>query len=215
MFRKGLAEFVGTFILVSAIAGATAATGAKELAALAIGLALGVAVYVGGHVSGGHYNPAVSFSFLLRGKLSPAEFGMYLLSQLLGGTLAAFLFSTANQVTFKVAPSQGSSSATAHYVAEIVGTFILVIVVHSVATAKKLDGNKIYGLAIGCALFVSAAAFGGISGGAFNPAVGLGPMIANIKDGFPMDLAMLYIFGPLIGAAIAVGVFSVLENEPA
>ncbi len=215
MFRKGLAEFVGTFILVSAIAGATADSGAKALAALAIGLALGVAVYVGGHVSGGHYNPAVSFSFLIRGKLSPADFGLYVISQLLGGTFAAFLFNYANQASFRVAPPQGSSNNVAHYVAEIIGTFILVIVVHSVATAKKLDGNKVYGLAIGCALFVSAAAFGGISGGAFNPAVGLGPMLAGIKDGFPTDLAMLYIVGPLVGAAIAVGAFSVLENEPA
>ncbi len=213
---KWLTEFIGTFFLVLTVC-LSVLTGAP-LAGLAIGASLMVMVYMGGHISGGHYNPAVSLAVLLRGKLAVQEFVLYVVAQLAGALTAAFLahviLGHTSKNSFAVAPGPNVSIGSALLV-EILYTFALALVVLNVATSKKTEGNSYYGLAIGFTVAAGAIAAGGISGGAFNPAVGTGPTVihAIVGDG---SLAKLWIYwvGPLSGGALAAGVFKVQEGTP-
>jgi aquaporin Z len=212
--RKWLTEFIGTFFLVLTIC-LSVLTDAP-LAGVAIGASLMVMVYMGGHVSGAHYNPAVSLAVLLRGKLTVQDFIPYVVSQVLGALVAALLahviLGHAPKNTFPVAPGSGVSVGSALMV-EILYTFALALVVLNVATSRRTEGNSYYGLAIGFTLAAGAIAAGGISGGAFNPAVGTGPTVihAIFHDG---SLANLWIYwvGPLLGGALAAGVFRFQEG---
>lgn len=219
--KKYLTEFLGTFFLVLAVCLTVLAK--VPLAPLAIGCALMIMVYMGGHVSGAHYNPAVSLAVLLRGKLSPAEFVPYLLAQVAGALAAAGLAYlvlegyVVNGVkverSFALAPGEGVSVVGA-LLTEIVFTFALALVVLNVATAKKTEGNSFYGLAIGFTVVVAAFAGGGISGGAFNPAVGLGPTLVHALVGNgSLGNLWLYLVGPLVGGALAAVVFKIQEGE--
>jgi aquaporin Z len=129
-------------------------------------------VYMGGHISGGHYNPAVSLAVLLRGKLDAREFVPYVVSQVLGALAAAL---TANLVlrntsksSFALAPADNVGPWGALLV-EALYTFALCLVVLNVATSKKTEGNSYYGLAIGFTIVVAAIAGGGLSGGGHPP----------------------------------------------
>jgi aquaporin Z len=176
MRSKLAVEFIGTFFLVLTVG--AAAAGGGRWAALAIGGALMVMVFAGGHVSGGHYNPAVSLAVLVRGKLTARECAGYVLAQAVAATgkmlLAEFLF-----------------------------TFALAYVVLHVATAGDTEGNSFYGLAIGFTLAVGILAVGSISGGAFNPAVALGASVLGL---FAWGHIWIYLVAELaggLGAALA------------
>ena len=143
------------------------------MAPLAIGCSLMVMVYMGGHISGGHYNPAVSLAVLLRGKMPGKDFIPYVVAQVLGAIVAAYLSSVIFGRTIPIAPSANASAAAALLV-DIFFTFALALVVLNVATHPDVKGNSFYGLAIGFTIVVAAFAGGGISGGAFDPAVGTG-----------------------------------------
>ena len=175
MTRKLLTEFIGTFFLVLTIGLTVVAQ--SPFAPLAIGSALMIMVYMGGHVSGGHFNPAVSLAVYLRGKLDRKDLLPYWGAQLLGGIAAAHCTWWMMGAPLVVAPAHPLSHAL---VIEFLFTFALALVVLNSATANATSGNSFYGLAIGFTVTVGAFAGGAISGGAFNPAVGLGPAITNM-----------------------------------
>jgi aquaporin Z len=204
---KYATEFLGTFFLVLTI-GLTVITGAP-MPALAIGASLMVMVYMGGHVSGAHYNPAVSLAVLLRGKLPAGEFVPYVCAQLLGALAAAFCVYYITGRTVAPAPGETTSALQALMV-ETLYTFALSLTVLNVATAKATAGNSFYGLAIGFAVAVAAFAGGRISGGAYNPAVGVGLVLVNALFGAGnFSWLWLYLAGPLLGGVIAAQVFKI------
>lgn len=208
--KNYLTEFVGTFFLVLTI-GLTVIQG-SQFAPLAIGASLMIMVYAGGHVSGGHYNPAVSLAAMLRGALPKTQYLPYVVSQILGATVAAFIAYVVLGKTFAPAPGAGVSAMHAVLI-EFLFTFALCYVVLNSAVAKKTQNNSFYGLAIGFTIVVAAFAGGGISGGAFNPAVGIGPTIINATMGAGSWSALwIYLIGPLAGAVVAAMVFGIQEE---
>jgi aquaporin Z len=217
--KSYLTEFIGTFFLVLTI-GLTVVQGVAA-APLAIGSVLMVMVYMGGHVSGGHYNPAVSLAVMLRGKLSPLQFIPYVVAQVAGALAAAVTVAyLLDGKTFVPAPGKDVTQMQA-LVAEILFTLALALVVLNAATAAKTAGNSFYGLAIGFTVMVGAFAAGPISGGAFNPAVGTGPAFIKALwaptegESSPLTTMWIHIVGPFVGAIVAAAVFRVQEEEPA
>ena len=205
--KKYLVEFIGAFFLVMTVGMTVIDPGAGALAPLAIGSALMIMVYAGGHVSGGHYNPAVTLAVWLRGRCSTADVVPYIAAQVLAGVAAAFvvLFLKGNPVVtpaeLKVGPS---------LVAEILGTFALAYVVLNTATAKGTAGNSNYGLAIGFTVMTMAFALGGISGGAFNPAVATGITVMHIEKAANF---WIYLAGDFAGGALAALVFKCVNPD--
>lgn len=209
--KKYLTEFIGTFFLVFSIG--MAATSGNPLAPLAIGLTLMVMVYMGGHVSGAHYNPAVTVGIFMRGKIGASEIGPYIAAQIAGALVASGAVHFLTGKTFAPAPG-GGAGVVEVLLAEIIFTFALMLVVLNVATSKATEGNSYYGLAIGFTVTAGAFAVGPISGGAFNPAVGTGPILANVAMGTG-DISNLWYYwvGPLAGAVLATSVFKMQNPE--
>ncbi len=206
---KYATEFIGTFFLVLTVG--LVVLGQAPLGALAIGAVLMVMVYMGGHVSGAHYNPAVSLAATLAGKLPSRELVPYWVSQLLGALAAAAVVRSIHGRTFAPAPDP-QAATLAPWAIEILFTFALCLVVLNVATHGKTQGNSYYGLAIGFTVAAGAIAGGTISGGAFNPAVGLGPTILHAASGAgSWAPLLLYIVGPALGGALAAWVFRAQE----
>jgi aquaporin Z len=204
--KQYLAEAIGTFFLVLTI-GLCVNQGVLP-APLAIGAALTVMVYAGGHISGAHYNPSVTVAAWLRGALPAKQVIPYWAAQFVGAVVAAFLVLKFTGHALHVAPSDTAGWA-APLLGEVLFSFALSYVVLNVATAKETQGNSYFGAAIGGTVMVGAFAIGGISGGAFNPAVGLGPAVieAAMGHGQPSSVVWIYAVGPLAGAAIAAFVF--------
>ena len=194
--KNYITEFIGTFFLVLAIG----LTGNP----LAIGVMLMVMVYMGGPISGAHYNPAVSIAMILRELLSVKEAINYILSQLAGAFLAAIFVQWAGSSLMQIAPND-SASVMQILAVESIFTFALVLVILNVATSPKTEGNSYYGLAIGFTVMAAAYAGGGISGGGYNPAVGTGPILVDVimGDGNTLSNLWYYIVGPIIGAVVA------------
>lgn len=205
-----LTEFIGTFFLVLTVGLTVVAQ--SPFAPLAIGSSLMIMVYMGGHISGGHYNPAVSLSAMMRGALPAGRYVPYVVAQLAGALAAALIVYVITGQTFAPAPAADATTLGALLV-EILFTFALCLVVLNTAVSKRTQGNSYYGLAIGFTIVVAAFAGGSISGGAFNPAVGIGPILANaaLGDG-GLGALWLYIVGPLAGGALAAAVFGVQEQ---
>ncbi len=198
--NKYITELIGAFFLVmGAILG-----GAPGAA-----LALMIMVYAGGHISGGHYNPAVTLSVWMRGKIEMKDALMYWIFQFAGAVIAALVVT----LIFKeegsgncMIPDDGGTKAI---VAELLGTFALCYVVLNVATAKGTSGNSFYGLAIGGTVLAMAIAVGKFSGGAFNPAVAIG---LCVQKAMCWDKIWMYFVGALGGGALAAIIFSL--NNP-
>jgi aquaporin Z len=207
---KYLTEFIGTFFLT--LTACLTVTGDRPIPALAIGATLMVMVYMGGHVSGAHYNPAVSLALLLRKKFPSSDFVPYVIAQLLGAIAAAWVAYIVVGRTIAVAPGSGISSLSAVLV-EALFTFALALTVLNVACSEKTKGNSYYGLAIGFAIVAAAFAGGWISGGAFNPAVGTGPNVINaLFGGGTWSNIWIYFVGPLTGGVLASVVFGIQEG---
>ena len=206
--RKYATEFVGTFFLVLTICNAVSAKAA--LAPVAIGLALAALVFAGGHVSGAHYNPAVTAAVFLRGGLPARDVGPYVVAQVLGATAAAGLArwfaGSAPAQPFSVS---GRALAVA-FVAELVVTFMLAYVVLNVATSRSHPNNSFYGLAIGGTVLAGAIAVGGISGGVFNPAVAVGVSTAGLVS---WSMLWVYVVANLAGGMLAAAAFRVLNPD--
>jgi aquaporin Z len=208
--RKLLTEFIGTFFLVFVIG--LVVTGDVANGAIIIGLGLAVMVYMGGSISGAHYNPAVSVAMVIRGALPGKELAGYVGAQLTGAIAAAMTVRVITGATF--APTPGESATTlAALLVEALFTFALVLVILNVAVSKRTTGNSYYGAAIGLTVATGAAVGGGISGGAFNPAVGIGPTLVHaILGGGGWSALLLYIVGPLAGGWVAAMVFVFQER---
>lgn len=205
--NKYLTELIGTFFLVLTI-GLTV-TGGSMLGPIAIGSALMVMVYMGRHISGAHYNPAVSLAIMMRGKIETVEAVKYMVFQVVGAILAGFATIWLAGEALTVTPAIGVSSLQALGV-EILFTFALAMVVLQTTTNDATAGNSYYGLAIGFTVFMGAAAGGPISGGAFNPAVGLGPAIVDaVTGGSSISSVWIYLAGPFAGGALAAVVYKI------
>jgi aquaporin Z len=172
--RKLIVEFIGTFFLVLVVGLVTAPkTHVGALGPLAVGSVLMVMVFAGGHISGGHYNPAVSTGVMIRGRLAHEEWAAYMVVQLVAGIVAGVVASMlVGSQSAAVLPGVGKV-----LLAEFLFTFALVYVVLNVATARATEGNSFYGLAIGFTVVAGAFAVGSISGAAFNPAVVVGQIV--------------------------------------
>jgi aquaporin Z len=206
--KKLITEFIGTFFLVIAVT--TCVLGdVGNLAPIGIGAMLMVMVFAGGHISGAHYNPAVTLAVFLRGKCAASDVPGYIFAQLLGASLAS-LVASAFLLNKTGSGMDLATNATQAITAEIIGTFALCWVVLNVATSKDTEGNSFYGLAIGLTITACAFSLGGISGGAFNPAVALGLGISNIS-GF--NNLWIYGVGEIIGAIIAAYVFLFVNGK--
>ena len=206
LLRKCIVEFIGTFFLVLVI-GCVSSQPHAPLGPLAIGAALMVMIFAGGHISGGHYNPAVTLGAWIRGACTGAEAGSYVVVQIVGAVVASLavsaLFGHVSAAAITASPGQ-------IMLAEFLGTFALVYTVLNVATAPATAGNSFYGLAIGFTVFVQAVAVGAISGGAFNPVVVVGVFLMG---GLTAGSLWMYWLSQLIAAAVAAGVFRFLHPE--
>ena len=208
---KLLTELVGTFLFFSVIA---LSGNAGPLAPLAIGGALMAMVYMGGHVSGAHYNPAVSLAVFLRGKIDALDLGGYWAAQLVGAALAFGFGYLVSGHAPGIHPGHGVNALSALSV-EAVFTAALALVVLNVAVTPATQGNSFYGLAIGITIAAAAFVGGPISGGAFNPAVGVGATLgAAVFAGGGWSDVWIYLAGPLVGAAVGVGVYAIQMSVP-
>ena len=209
--RKYLTEFVGTMFFVLTVS--LVVTNGDPMAPLVIGAVLMVIVYMGGHVSGGHYNPAVTLAVYLRGKLPAGEVAPYMVAQVLGATLGAYLCYMFLDKTTAPAPAVTSTTMTALMV-EALYTCLLCLTVLNTAISKATQGNSYYGLAIGFSIVIAAFAGGPISGGAFNPAIGTGPTIVHaLVGGGNYSHLWIYLVGPFTGSIVAALLFKVQEAE--
>ncbi len=203
--RKLVVEFIGMFIFVFTVGMATNNAGAGPLAPLAIGSVLMVLVFAGGHVSGGHFNPAVSIAVFVRGKMSSTECGAYMITQFVAAVLAG-LAARAVGGHETAAPVAGAGKML---IAEFLFTFALGWVVLNVATARGTEGNSFYGLAIGFTVVAGAFAVGGISGGIFNPAIALGAMVTGLLK---WSNIWIYLLAEFLGGAAAAYAFLYIQS---
>lgn len=208
-FRKYAVELIGTFFLVFTI-GQTVIDGAPGvIPPIAIGSALMVMIYAGGHISGAHYNPAVTLAVLIRGRIPGRDVLPYMIAQVLGAVLAAFV------TIYLKGHGSNSDAGPPHdpvksFLVEALFTFALGYVVLNVATAKANAVNSFYGLAIGFTVLVGAFSVGAISGGAFNPAVAVGVTLMGLAS-LP-HLAIL-LAGTFTGGALAGLTFNLLNPD--
>jgi aquaporin Z len=205
--KKYLVEFIGTFFLVFTVGSTVIPPGIGLFAPLAIGASLMVMIFAGGHVSGGHFNPAVTFAVWLRGKCPAGDVIPYWLAQIAAAFVAAWLMHF-----FKL---EGSAQVLpigvkAALVAEFLFTFALAWVVLNTATAKGTAGNSFYGLAIGMTVMTGAYAVGGVSGGAFNPAVATGITLMGLST---WGHYWVFLVGELGGAALAAFAYKLVNGS--
>ena len=205
--RKYIAEFIGTFFLVLTI-GCTVIPGAAGvIPPLAIGAALMVMIFAGGHVSGAHFNPAVTTAVFIRGRCDAKDVIPYWVAQVAAGIAAAL---TATFLVGKSGTPMEITNVPAALVAEFLYTFALAYVVVNSATAKGTSGNSFYGLAIGFTVLTGAFAVGGISGGAFNPAVAVGAAVMKLQS---FSNIWIHIVADLAGGLVAGLAFKFLNPE--
>ncbi len=206
--KKYVVELVGMFFFVLVVGCTVIGGGAGTAAPLAIGSVLMVMIYAGGHVSGGHFNPAVTLGVTLRGRCSWAEAPIYMASQLFGSALAALVVKYLEAKA--KAPTPMALDLGPVLLAEFLFTFALVWVVLNSATSKDTAGNSFYGLAIGFTVMVGAYAVGNISGGAFNPAIALGISLLNLTD-----IANIWVYwvAEFVGGAAAAFLFRWVNSD--
>lgn len=197
--RKYVVEFIGTFFLVFTV-GCTALQRAA-LAPLAIAAVLMVMIYAGGHISGAHYNPAVTLAVFMRGRLNRNDVVPYMFFQVAGAMIAAF---AAIYVTGIDNFQAGNVNVSQAFVGEFLFTFALAYVVLNAATAKGTAGNSFYGLAIGFTVFAGAVAVGGV----LNPAVAIGAAMMGLLS---WSSLLIYFIATFFGAALAAATFKWLN----
>src|SRR5215213_8515604 len=203
LIRKLTVEFIGTFFLMFTVGMATATAG--NLAPLAIGAVLMVMVFAGGHISGGHYNPAVSTAVLLRGKLPAGDWAAYIVTQGVAAILAGLLVRGLDYGPANPLAVAGSGTML---IVEFLFTFALAYVMLNVATATDTENNSFYGLAIGFTVVAGAFAVGSVSGGAFNPAVAVG---ASVLGMFAWSNIWIYLIAGFAGGAAAAAAFRLTQ----
>jgi aquaporin Z len=196
--RKYAVELIGTFFLVFTVGVSVIARSA--FAPLAIGAVITVMVYAGGHISGGHYNPAITLAALVRRRIGLRDSVGYWVAQLAGGLIAALAVGGVLHRAQATPATLSGHTLIAALVVELLFTFALCYVVLNVATSKDHPDNSFYGLAIGFTVLAGAIAVGGISGAVFNPAVALGGTALGL---FTWSTMWLYLVVELVGGAAA------------
>ena len=199
--NKYVMELIGTFFLVLTIGMTVIVGGSGVIPPLAIGSILMVMIFAGGHISGGHYNPAVTLGVWLRGRCDTKDVVPYMVAQTLGAVLAAIA----------VRYLQGSATVSTkelaigpELLAEFLFTFALVLVVLNTATAKGTSGNSFYGLAIGFTVLAGAFAVGSVASAAFNPAVAVGISVMGMAAWAKI---WIYFVANFLGGALAAYAF--------
>jgi len=203
MQAKLITEFIGTFFLTLTICTAAAFGTAGSHAPFAIASTLMVMIYAGGHVSGAHYNPAVTISIYLRGACDKSDVAPYIASQVAAGVAAALVASNALVPEGDVAPlvmDTGPAMA-----AELMFTFALAYVILNVATSESTEGNGYYGAAIAFVVLAGALTVGSISGASFNPAVTASLVSAGVMEAAD---SWVHLVPQLAGGALAALVFN-------
>ena len=214
VLRRSVAEFVGTFTLIFIGGGAGIVSGSDIVAvALANGLAIGIMVTNLGHISGGHFNPAITLGFVVTRRIKPALAGVYWFSQLLGAVCAAFLlryfFTKLAVKATAPAPSPNITDWKA-LLLEAIMTFFLVWAVWATAVDPRGAFKAIAGLAIGLTISIDVFVGGPVTGAAMNPARAFGPEVAgNTWTGW-----WIYWIGPIAGALVASLVYEYLYLRP-
>lgn len=214
--RKAGAELVGTFALVTAGCGAIIVSGQTGAlpplgVALVFGLTIAVMVAALGHISGGHFNPAVSIGLAVTRHLPWKDLPFYLLAQLVGATLGSltlwWIFGLQAVASTVNAPAAHISVWQALGV-EVVITAFLVFVISSTATDPRSVG-KLAAFAIGATITLGALWGGPISGGSMNPARSFGPMLVALD----WTNGWIYFLGPILGGIIGAVLYHLLRQS--
>jgi aquaporin Z len=208
--RQYVAELIGTFFLVLTVG--FAVVSGNPLAPVAIGVVLAVMVYAGGHLSGGHFNPAVSLAAWIRGRLDLRDLPPYWAAQLAGAVLAAGVVRLVVTRAPAPMPAFTGRHLMAALVVELLFTFALAYTVLNVATSRSHPQNGFYGAAIGGVVLAAAVAVGGVSGGMFNPAVALGASLMALSS---WGNLWVFVVANLAGGAAAAYVFRALNPADA
>jgi aquaporin TIP len=219
--RRGVAEFVGAFTLIFIGAGSIVTAEAihdPSLIGVAVahGVAIAVMVSAVGHISGGHFNPAVTFGFLITRRIKPALALVYWLAQFGGAALAALLVrdllprAASNAVHLGVPALGHGVDASAGFLFEAILTFFLVWVIFATAVDPRGTFKSIAGLAIGLTITIDILFGGPFTGAAMNPARAFGPQLV----GSHWSHAWVWYAGPLLGAAVAAMVYELLYLRP-
>ena len=205
-----LAEAMGTFALVFLGCGSVilSETGNfnPQLIPFVFGLTIASCVYLLGNYSGAHFNPAVTIGFFMNKEISAKDAVIYIVVQILSALSASLL----HNIVFTEQHSFGTTTVTTTFisgsVAEIFCTAFLMLVILLVTR----NDNKIYGLAIGGAVTVSALLIGDMTGASLNPARSIGPMLlyGNITE------IWFYILFPIVGSSICAVLYNYLKNDP-
>ena len=203
--NKYIIEFIGTFFLVLII-GLTQNP-------LAIGFGVTALVYMGAHISGAHYNPAVSIAMLIRSEIGFNDFIKYVGAQVLGSAFAAYIIYAISS-NIVIQPNL-DESVYAILLAELLFTYLLILVILNIACHPKVYGNSFYGLAYGLTVMVGIYAVGPLSGGVFNPAVSIGPSIIDLitGGGTSQYFVWYYLTAPIIGSVLAVITFNYILKK--
>ena len=207
--NKYLMEMIGTFFLVFTIGMSVLAGGSGVIPPLAIGSILMVMIYAGGHISGGHFNPAVTLGVRIRGKCETKDVLPYMLFQIMGAIFASWLV---RYMLPAVQPQPRNLALMPELIAEFLFTFALVFVVLNSATSKDNSGNSFYGLAIGFTVLAGAFAVGGVASAAFNPAVAVGISMMGMSA---WNHIWVYLVANLLGGTVAGFAFKGLAPEAA
>jgi len=206
--KNYLVELIGTFFLVFTVGCAVLMPSNGIIPAIAIGFALMIMVYAGGHISGGHYNPAVSLAAAIRGALPFKELAPYMGAQVLGGVIAMSV------VRFLLVPHYIPTAGVFHLKPVLIGeflfTFALCYVVLLTATSPKVNGNSYYGLAIGSTVTVGAFAVGGVCLAAFNPAVAIAVGFAGAAA---WEIVLITVITNLVAGACAALVYKIVASQ--
>ena len=206
LLKKCFVELIGTFFFVFITGCALFPNERVGFPPLAIGFALMLLVYMGRHISGGHYNPAVSLAASIRGALKWRDFPTYIVSQFIGGSLGALL--TGYIVAVPPYARETSFSIIPMIICEFLFTFLLCYVVLQTTTSKKTEGNSYFGLAIGSVAMVGLLATVGTCYSAFNPAVALGFYVMKIAQ---TKLIAYTILTNFVAGAAAAGAYKISE----
>lgn len=220
IFPAALAEFFGPLALVFAGAGSIILTQGQNIVAIALahGLAIGLMIMALGHISGGHFNPAVTISMLATGRIGVTKAGAYIVAQLLGGLAGAALLTLVypaladangtigrNNVNLGTPAIGGGANPMNALIMEIVLTFFLVFVIFGTAVDWR-SPKAISGLCIGLTITMDILAGGVVSGAAMNPARWFGPAV--IQGDFTNF--WVWIVGPIAGGLLAAFAYQTL-----